>query len=295
MTGGLLLVDKPPGITSHDVVSRLRDATGIARVGHAGTLDPFATGLLVVLLGRATRLSQFFVGMDKAYWLRLRLGEASDTLDVTGTVVQRRPVCVTASQLVSAADSFLGEITQLPPMFSAVRVGGQKLYRIARRGITVDRPARRVSVFELRLGQVDLPDVEMFLRCSSGTYVRSLAHDLGQALGCGALVTELRRTRVGPFGVEVSLPLGDLVQSPSLLLKAQIPLERLLPDIPRRIVSGEDAERICSGRDLAWDGETHDWVRLCDAEGRLLAMGRVGRGGIHPAIVLLQGARTSFS
>lgn len=284
---GLLLLDKPAGLTSHDVVARLRTQTGIRKIGHGGTLDPFATGLLLVLLGRATRLSRFFLGMPKQYQARFRLGEESDTMDVTGKIQRRAPVDVSPDQLRQVLCSFTGEIEQVPPMYSAIKVDGRKLYEIARKGKTMERSARKVTIFELQLSRVEPPDVEISMQCSSGTYVRSLVHDIGKALGCGALVTELRRSAAGPYRLEQALRLPcstEQVDWASFL----IPMERLLPELSRRVVSGPELDCIRHGRDLSRTAEDvrSEWVRLFDPEERLVALGRVEESRIHPSIVL---------
>ncbi|MBI2821565.1 MAG: tRNA pseudouridine(55) synthase TruB [Acidobacteria bacterium] len=281
---GLLLIDKPAGITSHDVVARLRREVGIRKIGHAGTLDPPATGLMLLLLGPVTRLSRFFLGMDKEYSVRFRLGEESDTLDATGTIVRRLPVDVSAERLQQALASFLGEIEQVPPMFSAKKIGGQKLYRMARRGVSVERAPRRVSIFAVQLVKTALPEAEISLRCSSGTYVRSLVHDLGRMLGCGALVTELRRTATGPFSVSQAVFLGEGKAAYEAVL---IPPERLLESIPGRVLCPQEAERIRQGQDLSCaEKDPQGWIRLFDPGGKLIALGQVEKGRIHPCAVL---------
>lgn len=287
MSGGLLLTDKPKGITSHDVVARLRRLTGVRRMGHAGTLDPLATGLMLILLEQGTRLSQFLTGLEKSYLVRIRLGEESDTMDASGQITGRHPVTTGRADLERALKGFEGSLRQIPPMFSAVKVGGRRLYSLARKGITVEREAREVSVFEIRLEAFESPLADIFVRCSSGTYVRALAHDLGSVLGCGALVSELRRLSVGPYRVEDSLELHALEQNPELWKAARLALDGLLPDFPLRTLSSGEAERIRSGMDLSpSEPAVEGWVRLCDSEGRLLAVGRSEASRVHPQIVL---------
>jgi tRNA pseudouridine55 synthase len=283
---GLLLIDKPPGRTSHDVVTSLRRLTGIQKIGHAGTLDPFATGLLLLLIGRATRLSQFFLEMDKEYYVRLRLGEESDTMDLTGKIVQSGAVSVSSEDIERTVRSFRGKIQQVPPMFSAVKVRGRKLYQMARRGLAIERPPRTVSIYLIEVLQAQLPELEIVVRCSSGTYIRSLVHDLGQVLGCGAIVTALRRTEVGPYPLTraIHLPQPGLTLDWKSLL---IPIEELLLDVPSRRVGGEELDLIRHGKDLARISETPDaWVRLMDSGGKLIALGKVGKT-VHPSIVLV--------
>jgi tRNA pseudouridine55 synthase len=283
---GLLLIDKPPGMTSHDVVTSLRRLTGIKKIGHTGTLDPFATGLMLLLIGRATRLSQFFLEMDKEYRVRLRLGEESDTMDVTGKLVQSRAVAVSSEDIEKTLHLFRGKIQQVPPMFSAVKIKGRKLYQMARRGLTMERPPRGVSVYSIEVLHPQIPELEILVRCSSGTYIRSLVHDLGQVLGCGAIVTALCRTEVGPYQLNQATPLaqsGSPIDWKALL----IPMEDLLQNLPSRRAVGEELELIRHGKDLARTSESPDtWIRLMDAEGKLIALGQVGET-IHPSIVLV--------
>ena len=211
MTEGLFVVDKPAGITSHDVVDAVRKHVGTRKVGHAGTLDPMATGILLVGVGRATRLLRYLSGLDKEYEGTGRLGVETNTLDADGEVVREAPADnVTRAELELALSSLEGEIDQVPPAHSAVKVGGQKLYRAARMGIAVHAPARRVRVDAFELLRFDPPDFRFYVECSSGTYVRVLVADVGQKLGCGAHLTRLTRTRVGPFPLESASPLPEL-------------------------------------------------------------------------------------
>jgi tRNA pseudouridine55 synthase len=207
---GLVCIDKPLGHTSHDVVNVLRRLTGIRRIGHAGTLDPLATGLLLVCLGRATRLLEYLVGQPKTYLTTVQLGQETTTYDAEGEIVAERPVDVTAEQLSAALDGFRGAINQFAPLYSAVKVDGQPLYRRARRGEHVERPLRSVTIYQLDLLGRQAACLELRIHCSSGTYIRSLAHDLGQTLGCGAYLAGLQRTTVGPFTLEDAVPLDEM-------------------------------------------------------------------------------------
>jgi tRNA pseudouridine55 synthase len=202
--GGILLIDKPPGITSHDAVARVRRALGVRKVGHAGTLDPMATGLLVMGVGRATRLLRFLGDLPKLYEGTGMLGVETSTLDADGEVVAERPVDVTEPQLRDAMRGLEGQIEQTPPAYSAVKVGGQPLHRAARRGQAVQAPSRTVRVDAFDLVRFDPPRFGFRVRCSGGTYVRSLVADVGGALGSGAHLAALRRTAVGPFEVSVA-------------------------------------------------------------------------------------------
>ena len=198
---GILLVDKPAGWTSHDVVAKLRGVLGERRMGHSGTLDPMATGLLVVFAGRATRAVSFSENHTKCYEAHLRLGLTTDTQDTTGTVLSRSECAVSRAELEAVLPQFRGDILQVPPMYSALKVDGKKLYEIARRGGEVARKARPVTIGELTvLGEAD-GDYVLRVRCSKGTYIRTLCHDIGAALGCGGVMSALRRTEVGAYRV----------------------------------------------------------------------------------------------
>src|SRR5437870_5853600 len=230
MTGvnGILIIDKPAGLTSHDVVARVRKITAEKRVGHTGTLDPFATGVLVVLVGRATRLAQFLSGAEKEYEAVIRLGYATDTGDLTGapvpgpfTTETRTCTELHRAEIEAALGSLRGEIEQVPPMYSAKKVAGNRLYELARRGEEVERKAVRVSVHEFEAGNDDEEflkskhddtcDVAVRVVCSAGTYIRALAEDFGKQLGVGAHLAELRRTRAGAFRIENAIRLDELV------------------------------------------------------------------------------------
>lgn len=206
---GFLVVDKPAGLTSHDVVARLRRAVGGGKVGHAGTLDPFATGVLVVCLGRATRLAEWATGTDKRYRAEIVLGVETDTYDLTGEVIATAPVEAERAMVASALTSFVGTIDQRPPAFSAIQVGGRRLYDLARRGEAVEVTPRRVTIHRLDLIEWSPPRLTVDLTCSKGTYVRSLAHDLGAALGTGAHLTGLRRLASGDFTLDDASTLDD--------------------------------------------------------------------------------------
>ena len=207
---GVLVVDKAKGMTSHDVVDRVRRQFRINKVGHAGTLDPNATGVLVLLLGKATKLSGNFISQEKEYEAVMKLGERTDSADSDGEVTMTREVSVSKETIVEAAKKFTGEIDQIPPMYSAKKVNGKKLYDLARKGIEVERRPKKVTIKEFEIKKVDLPFVSFRVVSSSGTYIRQIAHDLGEALGCGAHLTDLRRMRSGEFGIEKAVPLDKL-------------------------------------------------------------------------------------
>lgn len=208
---GILLVDKPAGCTSHDVVARLRRKLQMKRIGHAGTLDPMATGLLVMLIGKATRASQYLISLDKEYEGTVMLGVVTDSQDADGRVLETRPVpALTEAELRAAMKSFLGDQYQTPPMYSAIKIEGVPLYKKARQGEEVEREPRFIRVSAFELVRFDPPQFDFSLRCSKGTYVRTVAHDLGQKLGCGAHLSALRRTAAGKFRIAEALPLEQI-------------------------------------------------------------------------------------
>jgi tRNA pseudouridine55 synthase len=218
---GIMLVNKPSGITSHDVVTFVRRKLNMSRVGHAGTLDPLATGVLVILLGKSTQLFDKFVAFDKTYRATLRLGIKTTTADIMGQVVQERPSTgIDEAKIKNVFLQFTGEIEQKPPMVSAVKHKGERLYKIARQGKEVERTARKVRVDELKVLQCRFPDVEFLMSCSKGTYVRQLAEDVGEVLGCGACISQIERTKVGPFEIKDAVVLENLNESH--ILKWQI-------------------------------------------------------------------------
>ncbi len=208
---GVLLVDKPVDHTSHDVVARLRGKLRTRRIGHAGTLDPMATGLLVILVGKSTRLSQYLMSVDKEYEGTIELGTITDSQDAEGRVMETRPVPpLTEARLREAILGFLGDQYQTPPMYSAIKIGGVPLYKMARRGEEVEREPRFIRVMDWEVTRFGLPRFDFRLRCTKGTYVRTLAHDLGQKLGCGAHLAALRRTASGALSVAQALTLDQI-------------------------------------------------------------------------------------
>ena len=211
---GILVIDKPPGITSHDVVSQIRRKFNIRRVGHAGTLDPLATGVLIILVGKSTKLFDRFVMFDKTYEATMILGVRTTTSDIEGEVLERLPYeHIGPQQCEEVLKDFTGEIQQIPPMYSAIKFKGKKLYQLARSGIEVQRQPRAISIHCLRMSSFSPPDVRFYLECSKGTYVRQLAEDVGRSLGCGACISEIKRLRVGPFSIEQAITLKDINES----------------------------------------------------------------------------------
>ena len=210
---GIVIVDKPQGWTSQDVVSKLRGVLKTRRIGHGGTLDPMATGVLPVFVGRATRGVEFFEHAEKTYETVLRLGLTTDTEDITGTVLAEKEVNITEAQFLSALESFRGEIQQIPPMYSAIKINGQKLCDLARKGREVERQPRTVTIHELTLLGMEADGIHLRVRCSKGTYIRTLCKDIGEALGCGGCMASLRRVTAGEYTIGNSVPLQTLIDS----------------------------------------------------------------------------------
>ena len=226
---GVLLVDKPTDHTSHDVVARLRGKLKMKRIGHAGTLDPMATGLLIMLVGKATRISQYLISLDKEYEGTITLGRTTNTQDAEGETMETRPVPpLTEADVLAAIKTFLGDQYQMPPMFSAIKIHGVPLYKSARKGEEIVREPRFIRVMSWDVTRFASPQIDFRLRCTKGTYVRTLAHDLGQKLGCGAHLSALRRTATDKFSVSQALTL-DQIQALSL------------PEIEKRLIPAREA------------------------------------------------------
>lgn len=277
MPDGLFLVDKPSGVTSHDAVDAVRRAVGIRKVGHAGTLDPMASGLLVVGVGRATRLLRFLGELDKEYEGTGRLGEETDTLDADGTVVRTAPVDVAEGRLAAAMSGLVGEIEQRPPAYSAVKVGGERMYRAARRGDPVEAPARRVRVDSFALRGFDGRDFGFAVVCSSGTYVRSLVAEVGRALGCGAHLTSLVRTRIGPFAVGDARRADDPGEP--------LPVEAAVAHLPRVDLDEEEVVAARHGRPLGPAGIVGSYGAFAP-DGRLVGVYRDEGPRARPEVIL---------
>ncbi|HEX7530945.1 MAG TPA: tRNA pseudouridine(55) synthase TruB [Pyrinomonadaceae bacterium] len=312
---GALIIDKPAGMTSHDVVARVRQLMGERRVGHTGTLDPFATGVLVVLVGRATRLAQFLSGADKEYEAVIRLGYATDTGDVTGkrleckedfTAETQRAQSLRREDVEAAVASLRGEIEQIPPMYSAKKIAGRKLYELARRGEEVERKPVRVIISDFEIiapdGALLTPerdgshDLKARVVCSAGTYIRTLAEDFGQRLELGAHVAALRRTRAGRFTIADAFTLerlSELLES-ALIESALMSPDAAISHLPAVSLSADEVSRSLHGADMQIeDAQASDWpegqaVRMRDADGDLVAVGIYdeGRKTLHPKVVI---------
>jgi tRNA pseudouridine55 synthase len=226
---GFLVIDKPSGITSHDVVDRARRILGIRKIGHLGTLDPIGVGVLVLAIGKATKAVRYFVEDDKEYTTTVRLGTITDTQDLDGTVLERREVSVTREQFDAALERFKGEIQQIPPMVSAKKVGGKRLYKLHRQGIEVEREPKAVTIYAIDLREFAPPEVTFHVQCSKGTYIRTLCADIGEVLGCGGAMSWLRRTKSGFFTIESAVTLDELeTMSTDAVYTHLMPTERAI-------------------------------------------------------------------
>ena len=285
---GVIPLDKPEGPTSHDMVALARRALRERRIGHTGTLDPFASGLLLLCVGRATRLAEFLTGLDKSYEAVARLGVDTDTEDRDGTVIRERDGWreLDEAAVIAALSSFSGVVDQVPPQFSAKKVGGESMHRKARRGEHVELAPRQITIHEIDLLEMDLPDVRFRVRCSSGTYVRSLARDVGEALGVGAHLTYLRRTAVGAFAVEGSLSTDEL-DAPDRVAAVWIDPLEALAHLPRVDVDAQAAGDLRHGRRVPVSepgGEDLDPVAVAHGSD-LVAVGSVSGGVLKPTKV----------
>jgi tRNA pseudouridine55 synthase len=293
---GLLLIDKPSGPTSHDVVARIRRSSGERSIGHTGTLDPRATGLLPLLVGRATRLASLLIGSDKTYDATVRLGFATDTDDEDGTPLGERRIELPAdATLITALDRFTGTIEQVPPQHSAKRVDGQRAYHLARQARPVQLRPVAVTVRRLDWRGRDGDLVFLSVTASPGFYVRALARDLGATLGCGAHLARLRRTASGPFSLASAMSLSDAEASGRGIAAGLIPPAEAVPHLPAVTVNASGLRRVRHGNEVKPEHLETSWVatfgqasaiRILDAAGQLVAVGRPRGGALHPVVVL---------
>lgn len=278
MANGILIIDKPAGWTSHDVVAKLRGLLRERRIGHAGTLDPMATGVLPVFVGRATRAVEFASEGQKEYLAGLRLGLVTDTQDTSGAVLEERPAAVTPGELEAVLPRFRGPIQQVPPMYSAIKIQGKKLYELARKGREVERPPRPITIHSLTVEDVLGPDRFLLrVRCSKGTYVRTLCHDIGQALGCGGTMFSLRRTIAAGFSLEQALPLEQVLSHPepqSLLL----PVDAYFQNRPSLTLPTALEKKVRNGMAFPLPGTAEGEYRVYGEDGCFLALSQVRKG-----------------
>ena len=276
---GILIVDKPAGWTSHDVVAKLRRILGEKRIGHAGTLDPMATGVLPVFVGRATRAVEFMENADKEYLASLRLGLVTDTQDTSGTILEERPVMCGRDDVAAALGGFRGETEQLPPMYSAIKINGKKLYEYARKGKEVERKPRRITISSLELEGERDGDFLLRVTCSKGTYIRVLCADIGERLGCGGAMSALTRTRVGAYRLEDAHALDDIINAgregaESMMLG----LESMFMEYPAAVADAENERRCRNGLAPRLSEAPLGLFRLRSESGEFLALCRSGDG-----------------
>jgi tRNA pseudouridine55 synthase len=288
---GVLIIRKPAGPTSHDIVNEVRYIFAQKKVGHAGTLDPMATGVLIVCLGKATRIVDYLMGLPKEYRARMILGRTTDTQDSTGNIISERDSSqITREMLEQAASRFIGEIEQVPPMTSAIKHKGKPLYKFAREGKSVERAPRKVTVWSIQVtdfvrpAMVDaqhLVEAELVVRCSSGTYIRTLCADIGEVLGCGAHMSALERTKIGHFSIEQAVTTDDLKDAKVVgrLENLLMSIEEVLVDMPAAVVSREDVDKLLHGRTVRaiTDAKNDAIVRALAPNGKLLAIGSVSQ------------------
>lgn len=275
MANGIVIIDKPAGWTSMDVCAKLRGILKTKKIGHAGTLDPMATGVLPVFVGRATRAVSFAEGGEKEYVAGLRLGLTTNTQDTEGETLTQSPVAVGREELEAVLPRFTGEISQIPPMFSAIKINGQKLYDLARQGKEVERKARAVTIFALEVvEQVSETDYILRIRCSKGTYVRTLCHDIGQALGCGGCMFSLRRTMAAGFTLDESVTLEQMQEGGEALLR---PTDSLFRDRPDYRLKTEKQEERCRNGNPFFIQESlpEGEYRIYGREGAFLCLSRL--------------------
>ena len=271
MANGILIVNKPEGWTSQDVVSKLRGVFHEKRVGHGGTLDPMATGVLPVFFGRATRAVEFFEHADKKYVATVRLGQITDTQDITGTILETREVRVSTEDVSGVLPNFMGKIQQIPPMYSAIKIGGKKLYELARAGKEIERKPREIEVFSLQMEHLCENDWTLTVHCSKGTYVRTLCHDIAMALGCGGCMASLQRTAAGAYRLQESLTLDEIMahEAQEKLLR---PVDSLFAAHPSLTLTPAQEKCVRNGARFTLRGKNAGLYRVYSPSGEFLAL-----------------------
>jgi tRNA pseudouridine55 synthase len=277
-----MLLDKPVGLTSNQALQTVKHLLNACKGGHSGSLDPIATGLLPLFFGEATKLTQFLLNADKRYWTVFRLGQSTTTYDSEGEVTATHPVSAGRRDIERALERFRGEIEQVPPMYSAIKHQGEALYKLARAGVEIEREPRRITIHEIRLLSLENDLLTLEIACSKGTYVRSLAHDLGEVLGCGAHVVQLRRIGIGHVGIENAIPLERLraLGGPAECARLLQPVDSVLHELPDVHLTPLAAHYLKQGQSVsAQHGFKPGWVRLYEGDTRFLGMGEVQDDG----------------
>ena len=289
---GIIILNKPCGLSSHRCVGIVRKALNMKKVGHTGTLDPEASGVLPILAGPATRASDFLTMEDKKYRAEILLGTKTDTLDMAGEVLEKNEVNVTKEDIRKAIKSFVGNISQVPPMYSAIQVNGQRLYHLARQGIEVERKARDITIFSIEIENIDIPYVTVNVHCSKGTYIRTLAADIGDKLGCGGCISKLERTASGPFLIENAI-------TPEALLalsekgeeeKALLPLDLFFENYDKIHLDKKRADRVKNGVPIYYKGkEQGKTYRIYDENGAFIALSQADISDGRECLKLIKG------
>lgn len=284
---GVFLLDKPQGVSSNDIMQKVKRLFKANKAGHTGALDPLATGMLPICLGEATKFSQFLLDSDKRYVVTAKLGERTDTSDAEGQVVQSREVNVAEADILAALSAFRGEILQVPTMFSALKHNGKPLYEYARAGITVEREARPITIFELKFIDYQAPFLTLEVHCSKGTYIRTLVDDLGEVLGCGAHVTMLRRLAVADYPIEEMMPIEDLVLLAdsfpnSELDRLLLPMDTAVASLPQLNLTAEQTKAVGFGQRVKFENPQalSGLVRLFSEKGQFLGIAEITAGNI---------------
>ena len=280
---GIIVINKPPLKTSHDMVNFVRRLTGIKKVGHTGTLDPMATGVLPICIGKATKAADMLTASDKEYKTQLILGKTTDTQDASGKILKELPVCVTKEDIFEAISHFIGEINQIPPMFSAIKKDGKKLYELARQGISIEREPRMVTVYGIDVTDIDLESntVTLLVKCSKGTYIRTLCEDIGNRLGCGAYMNTLVRTKSAGFTIEQSITEDELIKmrDGGSLENAILPLDSVFEEYAKIKLNGTLAKKVKNGVRIRYEtAENGKKYRIYDEKDAFLCISECKNG-----------------
>ena len=289
---GIIILNKPVGISSHKCVGIARKALDMKKVGHTGTLDPEASGVLPILAGPATRASDFLTTEDKKYRATILLGTKTDTLDMAGEIIEENPVNVTEEEIYAVIKKFTGNIKQIPPMYSAIQVNGQRLYHLARQGVEIEREARDVTVFSIDVEAIELPLLKINVHCSKGTYIRTLASDIGEDLGCGGCIKELQRTASGIFTLEKAITPDELLalSEKGEVEKALLPLDSFFSQYDKIKLDKKRADRVKNGVPIYYKGKTQgNFYRVYDEEGNFIALSQADITDGRECLKLIKG------
>ncbi len=289
---GIIIINKPKGGSSHKCVGAVRKAMNMKKVGHTGTLDPEASGVLPVLIGTATRAAEFLTAEDKKYRATILLGTKTDTLDMAGTVIEENPVSVTEDEVFEVIASFVGNISQIPPMYSAIQVNGQRLYHLARQGIDIEREARNVTIFSIDVVDISLPYVTINVHCSKGTYIRTLASDIGDRLGCGACISDLCRTASGIYSIENAITPEDLLKlsEEGRAEEVIIPVDTAFSQYKAIHLDKKKADRVKNGVPIYYKGKKQgNFYRVYDENGIFIALSQADMVDGRECLKLIKG------